>query len=488
MSKNISRKDFLKLSALGGAGLFIIGCSGNENEKQIDTTLPDSAKPADQNYPGKTKVELIRKEDQRYEELRKGFNKRISKFPLVIALCTSAEDVSEAIKYARKNNLPIAVKSGGHSMEGFSSNDGGMVINLSKMNSVEVMGDHTIKAGPGCTLSHLYDTILPESRIIPAGSCGTVGLGGLTMGGGYGLFSRKYGLTCDNLLEATMVDGSGKIISTKDDPELLWALRGGGAGNFGVVTHLVYKSYPAPKQFQAHHFKSRNLDADHAKNILEKWFVFAAKLPDTCFSGFVLNGKTLNVLVTNFERSNHRDLQQLMDEFQHYTDEFHSGPVSENPAKSLRNYYGSLTPVYFKNESAGLYKGFDDVKDFIGEVLERVIGNPGMIYQVNTLGGKIADAEAEKVSCYPHRAYNFLSELQAYWDNPSREEKLKKVSQEILQVFSKNGITSQYFNYCSLDFPDWEKAYYGDNYPRLQAVKKKYDPENIIRHPQSVKL
>lgn len=177
---------------------------------------------------------------------------------MVIALCTTTADVVEAINYANENKLPIAIKSGGHSLEGFSSNDGGMVINLSKMNSVEFLAENRIKTGPGCTVSHLYNIILPKKRIIPIGSCGTVGLGGLTLGGGYGLFSRKYGLTCDNLLEATMVDGNGKIHSTKDDPELLWALRGGGSGNFGIVTELIYNSYPAPAIMQAHHFKAKN--------------------------------------------------------------------------------------------------------------------------------------------------------------------------------------------------------------------------------------
>jgi hypothetical protein len=110
-----------------------------------------------------------------------------------------------------------------------------------------------------------------------------------------------------------------------------------------------------------------------------------------------------------------------------------------------------------------------------------------MIYQVNTLGGKIADTEFEKVSCYPHRAANFISELQAYWDKPAQEEKLRKLSVECLDIFKDNGVTAQYINYCSIDFADWQQAYYGDNYPRLQAVKKKYDPDNFIRHPQSVK-
>ncbi|MDQ3110887.1 MAG: FAD-binding protein [Bacteroidota bacterium] len=489
MSRNFSRKDFLKLTAMAGAGIFIAGCAGDETKSGDDSlTSADSSKNAPKDIPEKISVDLIRKDDPRYEELRKGFNKRINKFPLVIALCTSTEDVSEAIQYARNNNLEIAIKSGGHSMEGFSCNQDGMVINVSKMNSVKIGEDETITTGPGCTLMHLYDEILPEKLILPTGSCGTVGLGGLTMGGGYGLFSREYGLTCDSLLKATMVDGNGKIHSTNDDPELLWALRGGGAGNFGVVTEMVFQSYPAPQQFQAYHFKSRKLDSEKAKSLLGKWFEFASQLPDSCFSGFVLNGKTLNVLVTNYQMKNNAALQPLLEEFKQQTDEFREGPVSDDVAKALKNYYGSVVPVYFKNSSAGLYKSFDEIELFIHEVLEKIVTTPGMIYQVNTLGGKIADPEFEKVSCYPHRAANFISELQAYWNEPSQETKYQDISLEILELFKMRGISNQYINYCSIDFTEWEAAYYGSNYPRLQAVKKKYDPENFIRHPQSVRV
>jgi hypothetical protein len=482
---NLSRKKFIKIASLAGAGILIAGCGNDENKTGTDSTAAIDSSNSKNSTPEKTSVDLIRKGDARYDELRKGFNKRIDKFPLVIALCTSTENVAEAIKYARKHKLEIAIKSGGHSMEGFSTNDWGMVINLSEMRAVEMLEDDKIKAGPGCTLSHLYDEILPHDRIIPAGSCGTVGLGGLTMGGGYGLFGRKYGLTCDNLLEATLVDGNGKIHSTNDDPELLWALRGGGAGNFGVVTELIYRSHPAPSTMQSHHFKSRKLDAAKAKMLLEKWFEFSAQLPDTCFSAYVLNGSTLNMLVTNFGTLT-GELQTLLDTLALETDEFKAGVPTEL-AKKLKNYYGSLVPVYFKNSSAGLYKTFSDIEPFIEEVLDKIITNPGMIYQVNTLGGKIADPEFEKVSCYPHRAYNYISELQAYWETPSREEKLRNVSVEILDIIKNNGITTQYINYCSLEFEDWQHAYYGDNYSRLQAVKKKYDPDNFIRHPQSIR-
>ncbi len=484
MHKKYSRKDFIKLGTLAGTGLLLAACGANDNEEQKKTiiTKSDSATIKSENI---YKVRLIKKDDSQYEELRKGYNKCINKFPLVIALCTTTADVVEAMNYANENNLAIAVKSGGHSLEGFSSNDSGMVINLSKMNTVEFLAENRIKIGPGCTVSELYNIILPKKRIIPIGSCGTVGLGGLTLGGGYGLFSRKYGLTCDNLLEATMVDGNGKIHSTKDDPELLWALRGGGSGNFGVVTELIYKSYTAPAIIQAHHFKAKKLNAERAKNILEKWFEFAAQLPNSCFSAYVLNGNNLTILVTNFEKHTEK-LQTLLDTLALETDEYKTGGPGKI-AYMLKNYYGSLVPIYFKNSSAGLYKNFDEISEFISDILHKSIHTPGMMFQMNTLGGNIANPEFEKVSCYPHRAYNFIAELQAYWYTAGKDEKLKKVSKEILDILSDNKITAQYINYCSLDFEDWETAYYGNNYKRLQAVKREYDSNNIIHHPQSIK-
>ena len=488
MQNKFSRKNFITLTTLAGAGLILDACGagGGKERGESSEEYADSLNLPEEENEFTYSVKLIRKEDMEYEELRKGFNKRINKFPLIIALCTSTQDVSEAMQYAKINKLAVAIKSGGHSMEGFSSNDGGLVINLSKMNSVEFLENNTIKVSPGCTLSNLYDQILPKKRLLPAGSCGTVGIGGLTMGGGYGLFSRKFGLTCDHLMEATFVDGNGKIHSTKDDPELLWALRGGGAGNFGVVTEMVFRTQEAPSVMRSHHFKARKLDALRAKNILEKWFEFTAKLSDTCFSAFVLNGSTLNILVTNFGEHN-STLETNLKELAQHTDEFRSvAPIELS--KKLKNYYGSLAPVNFKNSSAGLYKSYIDISGFIADVFDKIIQNPGMIYQLNTLGGKINDAEFEKVSCYPHRTYNYISELQAYWEDVSREEKLKIVSVEILDIFKSNGITSQYINYCSTEFSNWENAYYGNNYPRLQEVKKKYDASDVVRYAQSVRV
>ena len=486
MEKGLTRKQFLKLSAMAGAGLLIQACSGEEaaNESAKKDTTPAPKLPAEENAG--TQVEIIDARDKRYDSYRRGYNLRINKRPAYIALPKNTAEVAEAVRFAVKNKLPVAIKSGGHSMEGLSCNDGCLVINLSKMSRMEMPDEETLIAEPGCILMQLYDFILPKGKIIPAGSCGTVGLGGLTTGGGYGLFSRQMGLTCDSLLEATMVDGKGTIHSTAGNPELLWALRGGGSGNFGVVTELKFRLHKAPETMQVHYFKSKELDAVKAKELLQTWFTTVQALPLRCFSDFVLNGKTLNVVITN-PGPDDEALTPVIHSLQSAMADYRPGKRHEL-ARMLRNHYGSLKPVRFKNSSAGLYSNFSEIEPVIERVFEQIILNPGMIFQVNTLGGKINDEAFESGSCFPHRGKQFVSELQAYWENPASGEKLEKISKQILEQLYANGNRTQYFNYCSLDFKDWETAYYGDNYARLQEIKKRYDPENTICHAQSVRI
>jgi hypothetical protein len=492
MSKKYTRKDFIKTGSLAAAGLLLGACgddpvpstsSGTETPISKGDTLATSD-PVEENFD----CDIMEKEgNKRYEGFREGFNKRFDKYPLAIALPKTTAEVAEAVRYAHYKKFPIAIRSGGHSMEGFSSNDDGLMINLSDMNSVEFLDDNKIKVGPGCTLSNLYDAILPKGRILPAGSCGSVALGGLTTGGGYGLFSREFGLTCDHLVEATMVDGTGKIISSKDDVELLWALRGGGSGNFGIVTEMVFRTHAAPPTMISHHFKARKLDPDRATAILEKWMFYSQQLPHSCFAAYVLNGGTLNILITNFAEEDNEGVEACIEGLKKETDEYKKGERAEL-AKKLKNYYGSKVPLNFRNSSAGFYRDFDHISGCIDKVLKNVIDNKGMIFQVNTLGGKVKDQLLANDSCFPHREYDFISEIQAYWSEPGRDQTLQGVTHDCLELLKANNIKAQYFNYCSLEFTDWQSAYYGSNYEKLREIKRRYDKDNWIRHPQSVEV
>ena len=155
-------------------------------------------------------------------------------------------------------------------------------------------------------------------------------------------------------------------------------------------------------------------------------------------------------------------------------------------ATALKTYYGRQAPMNFKNASAGLYKSFNEIEPFIEEVLQKVINTPGMIYQVNTVGGAVQNAEFEKTSCFAHRSYFYFSELQAYWETPTQGNKLMARFQEVQQLFSENNITAQYRNYPDVNFKNSLQLYYGTNLERLKAVKKTYDPNNVLQHEQSI--
>jgi len=191
-------------------------------------------------------------------------------------------------------------------------------------------------------------------------------------------------------------------------------------------------------------------------------------------------------LITDFEEQR-PELTQMIAQFKQLCDKY-IPDEKRDLAPSLKKYYGIQHSIYFKNACAGLYKDFSDVASNLDQVITTVGNTKGLIYQVNTLGGAI-DTEAFKAgSSYPHRALPFMGELQAYYDKPEQEANLIEQFQNIQQFLKAGGVTAHYRNYPDLDFKDWENAYYAENYSRLQAVKRKYDPDNTIRHEQSIKL
>ena len=204
----------------------------------------DTAKVAD--LKATLRGELIEAKDPAYEEARALYNGMIDKRPLVIARCADVADVIAAVNFGRDNGLPIAIRGGGHNGPGLGSVDDGLVIDLSLMKGVRVdPAARTARVGAGCTQGDVDHATHAFGLAVPAGIISTTGIAGLTLSGGHGYLSRKYGLTIDNLLEADVVlaDGSFVTASKEKNADLLWALRGGG-GNFGVVTSFLFQLHP----------------------------------------------------------------------------------------------------------------------------------------------------------------------------------------------------------------------------------------------------
>ena len=430
-------------------------------------------------------VEFLTPESKGYAAAREVFNNTILTRPPLIARCSTEAGVMQAIARAAGEKMPLAIKSGGHSFEGFCLSEGGLTVELARMKAMHLDAKTGIlTAGPGCKLAEVNNWLLAKGRLLPSGSCATVGLSGLTLGGGYGLFARKFGLTCDHLESIRLVDADGQVHDSRDEPELLWACRGGGNGHFGVVTELSLRTQSAPKGLAAFKFRASKLTEARTISLLKTWFEISPKLPNEAFSAFVLNGHFLTILVTTIGSSENKGLKEFLKVMGAAMDKATTAKTVPLP-QALPRYYGEKGPVAFKNASAGYYKEFADLAPSMPGIINEVFSTGGLVFQVNTLGGAIIDGPD---SAYPHRAYPFLGEWQAYWDHESRREICTAAAGRMRDILAKNGITRHYANYPDRAFTDWPTAYYGAaNYKRLQAVKKKIDPKNRFQHAQSVK-
>ena len=415
-----------------------------------------------------------------FDEARQLFNSDLSPKPAFIAACQSEAEVRKAIQFARDENLSVSVKSGGHCFIGSSMTDGSLAIDLSRMSQrVYLPETQRLIAGPGVKLGKLYDVLLPQGRILPAGSCAGVGLGGLALGGGYGLFARQWGLTSDHMDRVKMVNGKGELVDSKEDPELLWACRGGGNGNFGVVTSMEFQTRPVRATFGTQKFVARGFSEKKALALMRGWFEVAAGLPDPIFSAFVFNGKQITVLMTTSYTTGgpaFRKAAAAMKGIGFST----KGGLNSPTAQALKRYYGQAGPLPFYNVSGGFYHGFRDLEQASAKIAKRVMRSQGLIFQVNTLGGAITRGPD---SAYPHRQYPFMGEIQAYWKRVSQRDSLIA---SVTALRKEIGAKAHYRNYPDATLENPLEAYYGDSLLQLKALKVRYDPDHLIRHAQSL--
>jgi FAD/FMN-containing dehydrogenase len=201
---------------------------------------------ATETFIGNMRGPVIGRTDADYDAVRSLYNGMIDKTPVMIARCHDVADVVTAVNFARQNDLRVAIRGGGHNGPGLGSVDDGLMIDLSMMKGVRVNSTaRTVRVGPGCTQGDVDHATHIYGLAVPAGIVSTTGIAGLTLGGGTGYLTRKYGLTIDNLLEADVVLADGRIVTANnsENEDLYWGLRGGG-GNFGIVTSFLFQAHP----------------------------------------------------------------------------------------------------------------------------------------------------------------------------------------------------------------------------------------------------
>jgi len=414
--------------------------------------------------PGSAEYEAARRPAMpRYGEVR----------PAAIAQCASPADVAEVLKEARRTGLPVVPRSGGHCFAGRSSTTG-IVLDVSPMTSVEITDD-MLSVGAGIRLNELYDALDAVGVTVPAGCGPTVGIAGLTLGGGIGLLGRMHGLTCDSLLRAEVVLADGTVITCSDDEDtdLFWALRGAGGGQFGVVTRLWFSPLPALVAMRFHLTWSR---AD-AVAVIDAWQRWAPYAPDELNANVRLAADAVHLFgLTTGEFAAPVDIPPL------------SAIVERLPYRQLKRSFVGLGA-----ESDGVEKLEVSKSEFFGQplptaVLEELVRTaPGEV-NFTPMGGAYNRVPADETA-FAHRDSAFLLELMASAPAVNLEATEADLRARLAQVFrplEPHGTGRVYPNFPDPTLKDPLMAYHGENLDRLRKVKQAYDPDGFFAFPQSL--
>jgi len=430
------------------------------------------------------------REHSEYDEARKLYNGMIDKQPLLIARCTDAADVVAAVNFGRDNGLPIAIRGGAHNGAGLGSVDDGLVIDLSLMKGVRIdPAKPTVRAGAGCVTGDVDHATCAFGQAVPFGVISTTGVAGLTLSGGHGYLSRQYGLAIDNLLEADVVLADGRFVTTSEseNPDLFWALRGGG-GNFGVVTSFLFRTNPLGMLYAGPII----FDLADAAPVMRWYRQFQANSPDEFYIFLGLQsvppgepfpqehwGKKMCVLLVS-----------------------HPGPDGEKAVNAIRAElpkpiidwaqpmpYPILQTMFDPLYPTGLqwyWKG-DFVKELPDAAIDAHIAHAAKVpspisgMHLYPVDGAVHRKQRDETA-WGYRDATWSMVIFGVDPEPANAAALQQWARDYWQAVHPFDLAGAYPNFMMDDEGEARvKAAFGDNYDRLAAVKKKYDPANLFR-------
>ncbi|MGE0354491.1 MAG: FAD-binding oxidoreductase [Gemmatimonadales bacterium] len=456
-------------------------------------TLPQDAVTS---FGAALRGQLLTPDSPGYDEARKVWNAMIDRRPAMIARCAGAADVVQAVRFARQHGLLTAVRGGGHNIGGLGICDGGLLIDLGLMRSVRVDPKRkTAVAEPGVTLSDFDHDTQAFGLATPVGINSTTGLAGLTLGGGFGWLTRKYGLTVDNLTSVDVVTADGELIqaNAKKHPDLFWAIRGGG-GNFGVVTAFEFKLHKIGPEVMS---GLLIYPIEQAAGVLRQYREFVASAPDELAVWLVMrqapplpfldakwHGKKVLVVAALYAGSVRKG-KQAIKPLRQIGKPVADAMMPHQYTQWNAAFDGLLAPGarnYWKSHDMAELS--DDTLRILLEHAERV-PTFGCEVFVAHMGGAAARV-AEEATAYAHREASFIVNVHARWDEPSDDDRCIGWARELFQALAPHATGGVYVNFMTGEEKDRIKSAYGMNYARLAQVKKEYDPGNLFRVNQNI--
>ncbi|SEF11227.1 FAD-binding oxidoreductase [Jiangella alba] len=433
--------------------------------------------------------------DDGYDQARRVYNAMIDRRPRAVVRAANTGDVATAVRYARANDLEIAVRGGSHSVPGFGTVDDGVVIDLGAMRGVRVdPAARTARAEGGATWGDFNAATYPYGLATTGGIISTTGVSGLTLGGGIGYLARGLGLSCDNLVSADVVTADGRILvaGEEENADLFWALRGGG-GNFGVVTSLEFQLHPVKDIYGGPMFFS----LDDAADVLRFYREFIQDAPEQ-FGGFpayqiapplpfipeARHGEPFLAFVSCWAGpmdEGESVLKELRDVAPVVAE--HVGPM---PYPALNSAFDALVPPGLQH-----YWKANFVRDLSDEVIAAhldhgpkvpVVNSTMHIYPINGAVHRVApDATA-----FGHREASFATVIAGMWPDPAQNDANIGWVRDYYAATAPHSEEGGYVNFMAADDQNRVAANYGGNYERLRAVKRVYDPDNVFHLNQNI--
>ena len=446
-----------------------------------------------ESYADNLRGELIGDNDPQYDDARKIWNGMIDKRPALIARCSGTADVVAAVAAARAMDLPIAVRGGGHNVAGHALNDGGLVIDLSRLKGISVdPHTHTARVQPGADWGDLDRETQLHGLATPGGMMSATGIAGFTLGGGMGFLRRKWGLACDNLVSAEVVTADGRVLtaSETENTDLFWAIRGGG-GNFGVVTSFEFQLHPLGPEIYA---AMVVYPADQTAGVLRAWRDFMQHAPDEISCDIAVTGMPPLPPVPP-----EMHWAPVAIAFAVYAGPVHAGELALKPIREFGTPVADMSgPQPYVAIQRSLDAAFPDgllyywksisgsrISDEFIDSLASIAANrptPQTLVGVRSLGGAMGRVP-EDATAYANRNALFNLSIDATWQDPADSE---RVVGWVRESWTKmRGLTdaSAYVNFAGFaeENDHLARSAYGRNYDRLLAVKRKYDSGNLFQ-------